>query len=351
MLKRVNFPLLASAAMLVCVPYLMSNAADDAKPAPAATAMETAEPFVDLSNIEDPAFDRYVDLVLLGTAWDTLDAGLLTDCALQLAEGERILMRSHKAINSKQVLALAVKVAAEKRDAAALDRLASVADNTKNTAIGDQIASAKKLAGQSRKVDPAASISATETTPEQLALYQEAINGVKAAGIVGDKDYLKNLEAGLADKESVLASLSDTQRAYLKKIMGETQQIMPKEANAELSDTLAKLKGVSRGNFGFGVGSIVNGINSIQNGNRGHGVGSIINGIGHIATSGHSYNSGYRPPYTPNYGYNPYRPSYPPTYGYIPPYRPTYGHNTYRPTYGHNWGHGHSGHNHGWRFP
>ncbi len=300
MLKRLNFPLLASVAMLVSVPYLMSNAADEAKPAAAPAAPAAAEVMVDLSTISDPAFDRYVDLVLLGSAWDAMDAGLMTDCALQLAEGERILMRNHKAINSKQVLALAVKVAAEKRDTAALDRLASVCESTKNTAVSDQIASAKKLAGQSRKVDPAVNVSAIDTSPTQLAIYQEAINGAKAATISGDATYFKNLEAGLNDKESMLASLTESQRAHLKKIMGESRELMPKEASPQLTDTLEKLKGVSRGNFGFGVNSIVQGINSIQSGHKGHGVGSIINGIGHIATSGHGHGHGHISYYPPS---------------------------------------------------
>ncbi|QDU26691.1 Transposase DDE domain protein [Anatilimnocola aggregata] len=94
-------------------------------------------------------------------------------------------MSGHKAISSKQLLELAAKVAADKRDTAALDRLAKVCEATKNSANLDQVTAAKKLASASCKVDPAMSVSATETSPDQLALYQEAINGVKAAGIVG----------------------------------------------------------------------------------------------------------------------------------------------------------------------
>lgn len=117
MLKRMNFPLLASVAMLVTVPYLMTNAADEAKPvAASATATAQGTPVPGLEDIDDPAFDKHVDILLVGYAWDQLDAGLLTDCALQLAEGERILMRKHKAISSQQLLAIATKVAADNRD-------------------------------------------------------------------------------------------------------------------------------------------------------------------------------------------------------------------------------------------
>lgn len=321
MLKSLNYSVLAAVAMLVSVPLFVSQAADSTQPTSASgpvatTAAPVAEDSIDLSGISDPAFERHVDIVLLGAAWDQLDAALLTDCALQLAEGERILMRNHKAITSQQVLAIATKVAAEKRDVATLDRLASVCEGTKNTSILEQVAMAKKLAGQSRKIDPATSVSAIEVSPTQFAIYQEAVTGIKAAGIVGDAGYIKNLEDGLNDKESMLASLSESQRSYLKKIMGETREIMPKESSQELSDTLAKLKGASR-QYGHhhhqhkstihGIGAIIHGISHLAGGHSGHHSGSHGHHVGghhnhHYPSNNWGYQSGYH--YTPNYGHS-----------------------------------------------
>lgn len=251
-------------ALLVSVPLHPSKAADP----PAASSIDLA----------DPAFARYVDLNLLGQAWEQLDASLLTDCALQLAEGERILMRSHKAITAQQVLELATKIAAEKNDKSTLDRLANVAAATKNTAAAEQIAAAKKLAGVSRKVEAAPTVPATDTNPDQLALYQEAINGAKAATVAADVSYFDNLEAALNDKECILVRLSDTQRKYLTKLISDTRPLLSKTADPKLGATLLKLKEVSRespfypeernsfpGSFGGGFGTFGQGTNVFGN--------------------------------------------------------------------------------------
>lgn len=279
MFKNVNYTALAAVALLVSVPFLLDSIAQEGKgPAPAAASAPASAP----SDLADPAFDRYVDLILLGRAWDQLDPGMITDCALQLAEGERILMRSHKAVSSKQLLELAAKVAAEKRDTATLDRLANVCNATKNTAALEQVTAARKLAGASRAIDPAMSVSATETTPDQLAIYQATINGVKGAGMLGDVNYFDGLEEGLNDKQSVLTNLSDAQRNHLKKIMGVARSSMPKEGDASLSDTLTKLKETSR-QHGHGIGGILHGIGHATGafGHGGHGGGHYGGGYGH----------------------------------------------------------------------
>ena len=43
----------------------------------------------------DAAFARYMDIDFLRAAWQALDAAALADAGLQLAEGERVLFRSH----------------------------------------------------------------------------------------------------------------------------------------------------------------------------------------------------------------------------------------------------------------
>src|SRR4051794_9036967 len=48
--------------------------------------------------LQDAAFDQYVDIQLMAHAVDALDAELLTDVGLQLAEGERILLRPHQGV-------------------------------------------------------------------------------------------------------------------------------------------------------------------------------------------------------------------------------------------------------------
>ncbi len=344
MFKNVNYTALAAVALIVSVPFLLDSTAQEGKAPAAVTGTTTAAPApATAPDLNDPAFDRYVDLMLLGKAWNELDPALITDCALQLAEGERILMRSHKAVSSKQLLELAAKVAADKRDTATLDRLATVCNATKNTATLEQVTSARKLAGATRKVDPAMSVSAVDTSPDQLALYQEAINGSKAAGILGDSIYFENLEAGLADKTSVLVNLSEAQKNHLKKIMGEARDTMPKESAPGLAETLTKLKDASRQNVRHGIGSILHGIGDLQRGHHtGHGIGSIIHGINDLSGGrGHSghFNQGHQGYYQQQYQ----RPYYGHNYGH------NYQHQHYNPyRYGHNYGHSHGHHSHGW---
>src|SRR5690349_11388462 len=101
-MKRFTF-YSASAAMLtalVAVPFVLqaqdppNNAPPSATPP---TDSEMGEPIMVYSlpaELTDPAFDKYVDISLLGRAWSSKDSALLTDIALQLAEGERVLMRA-----------------------------------------------------------------------------------------------------------------------------------------------------------------------------------------------------------------------------------------------------------------
>jgi hypothetical protein len=58
------------------------------------------------SELDDPAYRQYVDIRLLQQALKDSDSQLLTDVVLQLEEGERVLMRSHKAIPAVDVLPL-----------------------------------------------------------------------------------------------------------------------------------------------------------------------------------------------------------------------------------------------------
>src|SRR5262249_9709969 len=52
----------------------------------------------------DPAFDRYVDLQLLREALASQDLPALAEMAVQMAEGERILLRPHKAFRADKLL-------------------------------------------------------------------------------------------------------------------------------------------------------------------------------------------------------------------------------------------------------
>src|SRR5438034_1860067 len=85
--------------------------------------------------VNDPAFDKYVDLDLLARAWNEKNAEMLTDIALQLVEGERVLLRPHKAVSADLVFAMAVKIAKEKYDNDNLKRLSKVLEASKKSEL------------------------------------------------------------------------------------------------------------------------------------------------------------------------------------------------------------------------
>ncbi|QDU28303.1 hypothetical protein ETAA8_34030 [Anatilimnocola aggregata] len=245
-------------ALLFSVHWLPASAADPIKAEAATVAVATEATFAP-EIAEDPAFSRYLDLLMVGRAWDKLDAALLADCALQLAEGERVLHRTHHAITAEQLLALATKIAADKRDLATLERLAKACEAAKNTAALEKITFARKLAGQSRGAEPAASVSALDTNPKQLIIYQKALKGLRAADILGDAKYLDQLDADLKSKQGPLKDLTSQQRDNLQKLVGKSRAALPTADNQALVGTLSKLKASSRG-FGCRFGSLFGGM-------------------------------------------------------------------------------------------
>src|SRR5262249_59130687 len=97
------------------------------------------------AEFRDPAFDRYVDLTLLQEALASRDSAQVADVALQLAEGERILLRPHKAVKADKLLALAVRLAAKMQDRATLDRLAKMATARGDKGLATQIEAARNV--------------------------------------------------------------------------------------------------------------------------------------------------------------------------------------------------------------
>lgn len=203
----------------------------------------SADPIIP-EEFQDPLFGRYVNLHLLGQAWRQMDAGLLTDVACQLAEGERILLRPHKVFSADKLFEKAVRVATEKKDKPTLERLAKLADRQKNQALIAQVAGAQKLAGEARAADPALLVPVEETTPEEFASYRQLLDEVTRARIAGQRTRLDDLEAKL----KVLEGLSKPQKEYLLRVISGARAVMPKDIQPDaLSQALDKLSGESRG--------------------------------------------------------------------------------------------------------
>ena len=150
--------------------------------------------------LEDPAFDQYMDWILLGKAWDEQDAPLLADLALGLVEGERVLLRSHPAISARQLVKWAAQVAAERKDQRTLQRLATVAEQ--NEQISSQLRATQKLLASIRSEDVAAKqLPIEELTPDQFALYLMELNRIRAAKVLQDREELLAISEWLGDRK------------------------------------------------------------------------------------------------------------------------------------------------------
>lgn len=150
----------------------------------------------------DEGFNDYVNLNRLGQAWRELDSEAIADAVLQLAEGERVLLRPHKAIDTDELAKVAVEVAADNGDAASLSRLARFAAARGNTQLSGRIKAAQKTSGTTRriselKVDPG------RLTTDDLDTYHALQMIARRAKIFGDVETLKDLEKELKEQDGI----------------------------------------------------------------------------------------------------------------------------------------------------
>jgi uncharacterized membrane protein len=205
-------------------------------------------------NLRDPGFDHYVDLALLCKAWDEKNASALADVALQFREGERVLLRPRRGFTSQQLLDEAARIAAETKQAEALQRLRKIAETTGSTDLKAKLASMEKLAGPARAADPALQVSIAEMMPQVFAEVWEYFHAIQDAGLTGDTATLKEIQDDLANNTRI----PEKQKKYLQKLLQERQATMAAlpESQKQLSQALDKLSDSSRrGSSGGGGGS------------------------------------------------------------------------------------------------
>ena len=98
---------------------------------------------VDTHVMYDPAFDKYVDPQSLLPAFQSRNAALLTDLALQIAFGESVLERPRKGFTARDMAVLALATAAETGDKASLERLAKFAAKTNDAQMTGRLSIVK----------------------------------------------------------------------------------------------------------------------------------------------------------------------------------------------------------------
>ena len=210
----------------------------------AATASPTVPP-----ELQDPAYDRYVNMADLAVAWRSQDAAALTDAALLLLEGERILMRPHAKLPADKVLQLAAKVAAEKQDKTTLDRLKKAAELHGKKELAAQLTASNKLASAVRS-EEGLSIAVDAVTPEEFAAFHDLADRIRAARIAGDPTELQNLKEAILTGQALPAQLRQHLLAQLEKQGAVAQDGRPDAAISALT----RLGGANRGWFSDATG-------------------------------------------------------------------------------------------------
>ncbi len=195
-------------------------------------------------DIVDRPFDTYVSPWLIVKAFHQQDAGLLTDVALQLAEGERVLLRERKGISAKQALNLALRAAMEKQDEDALARWAKAAEITKNEELAARIAEADKLAAVTRSEGSGLLIPVDEVDPQQYALLHQCVQTIRLAKLTGDARVLDDIDAH-CDGESWAGPYA---RNMIKKLVADSRSEIDNGGvlDPSLQAFFAKLAAVSR---------------------------------------------------------------------------------------------------------
>jgi len=170
----------------------------------------------------DAAFDNYFDMLRFAAGFHALKADMITDSALGLGEGERVLQRQHNSgVTSSKLLNLAVKTASMTGDKAALDRLARIADQRKDTALAKLVEVSQSIAGKSRSV----STVGIDVNISELVAYQETNSSVMKAELLGDKERLVEIRESMKN--------------------GTMPAGMAKELNGAIESSLESTKGIN----------------------------------------------------------------------------------------------------------
>jgi hypothetical protein len=193
------------------------------------------------SEWHDRAFEKFVDLELLRTAIDSGDAAQLTDVALQFAEAERVLLRSHHDVTAEQLMRFAAKLAVGK-DKATMDRLVKAAQLQKNEKLVAELEAMAKLSGKSRAINPAETVSVLDTTPEAFTTYRNMLQQLDTAKRLGNRDVLKMLEKML----QLAHGLSKQQSEYIKTSIADAEKGLPAKPDPAI-EAMKRLQTASRG--------------------------------------------------------------------------------------------------------
>jgi hypothetical protein len=175
------------------------------------------------SEEEDLAFASYVTADEVAEACDRVDPALLTDVALRLGEGERVLCRQHQGgVTSGMLLQKAAALAGERNDKETLGRLKNYAEKVENKDLLVKVQSAQKLGSAGRGIELGLKLPET-TSLEFVSRLQNLIAGIRQAEVRGDA---RSLEM-LADEVEQAADLTAAEKDMIRQYIGRVRPSLP----------------------------------------------------------------------------------------------------------------------------
>ncbi len=192
----------------------------------------------DMYNEIDPAFAKFVDLVLLTEAMSGPNVAQLTDVALGLAEGERVLVRLHRAgLTADTLMAKVVKLAARANDTAVLERVSKTSTNIDRPQWAKLVAEAKEFGGTSRDdlMIPLGKIDLNT-----VSLLEQVRQACDKAELTGEKHILEELKKAVAVSE-----VDPKVKAYATELIESAIKDLPEKPN-ELDSLLGEFASASR---------------------------------------------------------------------------------------------------------
>ncbi|MGB8169667.1 MAG: hypothetical protein WCF18_19355 [Chthoniobacteraceae bacterium] len=158
----------------------------------------------------DPGFDRFIDMAQLDQAWEERNPERLTDLAMQIVEGERVLGRKHHGLKVEQVFQGALEVAVDRHDEATLKRIAKAAADLHLPKLGEAVKHAEHSRNDAR---PA----------ESAEAFKDTLRRVREARLANDRQGLEAIGKSLGNSKD----LNPEQRAHVGE---EIEQAMKKLA-------------------------------------------------------------------------------------------------------------------------
>lgn len=148
-------------------------------------------------NLKDPSFNSYVDPNTMHTAVHSADPKLMSDVAMQLAEGERVLHRQHNAVSSDDMARVAARIAGEQGDTETLQRLQNFAQNTGRDQLDPHISDALKKVQQKQAIVDTRPKYADSGNPAVDNLLNGIINEIDKAAHLHNNEAINQIQNGL----------------------------------------------------------------------------------------------------------------------------------------------------------